>query len=222
MNERLFAWRLARPRPERSLAGLVFCFSACSWMSHARRDRQPHRAITPTRQDGPESARRRRRGGDDPERGKRRGTAGARGDRNLERDAAAARDGAKPAIAAGQGHGAADELKGGDSLYPLYGTIAGCGRGPALTLAADEILVTPALAERLGVREGSSLRYGAATFEFRDSSTTSRTGSARGSLWARSRLSRSRECDDQSGSHWQLFVANIVFASQHHVAPGGD
>lgn len=55
------------------------------------------------------------------------------------------------------------ELKGVDGVYPLYGTLSlRDGRyGP---LAADRIVIGDALAERLEVRPGQTLRYGTANF----------------------------------------------------------
>lgn len=53
------------------------------------------------------------------------------------------------------------ELKGVDRAYPLYGSV----EGPApRTLAPDEVIVDAALAERLGLRPGATLRYGEADY----------------------------------------------------------
>lgn len=55
------------------------------------------------------------------------------------------------------------ELKGVDRAYPLYGVLK-LQRGDYAALPADRILIGNALAERLQVREGARLRYGAADF----------------------------------------------------------
>lgn len=55
------------------------------------------------------------------------------------------------------------ELKGVDRVYPLFGTLT-LQHGRYAPLAADRILIAPALAERLNVRPGDRLRYGTATF----------------------------------------------------------
>ena len=60
------------------------------------------------------------------------------------------------------------ELKGVDSAYPLYGTLAlqsGVYRAP---LGPDRILIGPALADRLDVKPGDRLVYGTATFTIAD------------------------------------------------------
>lgn len=56
------------------------------------------------------------------------------------------------------------ELKGVDSLYPLYGTLALEQGVYAAPLPPDGILIGQALADRLSVRPGQRLRYGSATF----------------------------------------------------------
>ena len=55
------------------------------------------------------------------------------------------------------------ELKGVDSAYPLYGRLAVGGRASTAP-QPGEILIAPALAERLGVKAGDPLRYGEADF----------------------------------------------------------
>ena len=55
------------------------------------------------------------------------------------------------------------ELKGVDDAYPLYGTLA-LQQGRYAPLAADHILISPALAERMAVGVGDRLRYGTADF----------------------------------------------------------
>src|SRR5439155_11045192 len=60
------------------------------------------------------------------------------------------------------------ELKGVDSAYPLYGTLA-LHHGPyAHRLPLDCILIGDALADKLGLRPGDRLRYGATTFTVAD------------------------------------------------------
>jgi putative ABC transport system permease protein len=59
------------------------------------------------------------------------------------------------------------ELKGVDGTYPLFGTLA-LQHGRYAPLAADRVLIGPALADRLGVRPGDQLRYGQATFTIAD------------------------------------------------------
>lgn len=59
------------------------------------------------------------------------------------------------------------ELKGVDGAYPLYGRLVLRG-GPAGPLKADEVVVGQALADRLALRPGQSLRYGKADFRIRD------------------------------------------------------
>ncbi|HTU09507.1 MAG TPA: FtsX-like permease family protein [Allosphingosinicella sp.] len=56
------------------------------------------------------------------------------------------------------------ELKAVDGAYPLYGTLTVVGGGAAPALRPDQILIGPALAERLSVRPGDALRYGNADF----------------------------------------------------------
>jgi len=55
------------------------------------------------------------------------------------------------------------ELKGVDSVYPLFGALTLQGHAYA-PLSPDRILIAPALAERLDVRPGDRLRYGTAEF----------------------------------------------------------
>ena len=55
------------------------------------------------------------------------------------------------------------ELKGVDSVYPLYGALT-LERGDYTPLAPDRILVSPALVQRMGLRVGDQLRYGRADF----------------------------------------------------------
>lgn len=55
------------------------------------------------------------------------------------------------------------ELKGVDSVYPLYGTLT-LRKGEYRPLASDRMLIAPGLSERLGVDVGDRLRYGTATF----------------------------------------------------------
>lgn len=55
------------------------------------------------------------------------------------------------------------ELKGVDAVYPLYGTLT-LREGRYQPLAADRVVVGSALAERLDLRVGQSLRYGSADF----------------------------------------------------------
>jgi len=59
------------------------------------------------------------------------------------------------------------ELKGVDRAYPLYGTLM-LKSGPAAALKPDELVIGQALADRLAVRPGQSLRYGEALFHIRD------------------------------------------------------
>lgn len=59
------------------------------------------------------------------------------------------------------------ELKGVDGAYPLYGKLV-LKRGPAGPLAADEVVIGQALADRLALRPGQRLRYGKADFHIRD------------------------------------------------------
>lgn len=60
------------------------------------------------------------------------------------------------------------ELKGVDSLYPLYGTLTLARGSYASPLPADRILVGEALAEKLRLRRGDRVRYGTATFTIAD------------------------------------------------------
>jgi len=59
------------------------------------------------------------------------------------------------------------ELKGVDSVYPLYGALTLRG-GAYRPLPADRIIIGEALAERLDLKPGSQLRYGTATFTVAD------------------------------------------------------
>lgn len=56
------------------------------------------------------------------------------------------------------------ELKGVDSAYPLYGQVEGVSLAG---LSADEVVIDRALAERLQLRPGATLRYGEANFRVR-------------------------------------------------------
>lgn len=58
------------------------------------------------------------------------------------------------------------ELKAIDTAYPLYGVLRITG-GPAPRLAPDEVLVDPAMVDRLGTRIGHNLRFGEAIFRVR-------------------------------------------------------
>lgn len=60
------------------------------------------------------------------------------------------------------------ELKGVDTLYPLYGTLALHNGRYEAPLPADAILIDTALAERLSLRPGDRLRYGSADFAVKD------------------------------------------------------
>lgn len=60
------------------------------------------------------------------------------------------------------------ELKGVDTAYPLYGSLAVRKGGFAGPLAPDRILIGNALADRLAVAPGDRLRYGTATFRIDD------------------------------------------------------
>ncbi|RJF85703.1 ABC transporter permease [Sphingomonas cavernae] len=60
------------------------------------------------------------------------------------------------------------ELKGVDVAYPLYGTLALRSGIYARNLPPDQIVIGDALAERLQLRPGDRLRYGAALFTIRD------------------------------------------------------
>ena len=60
------------------------------------------------------------------------------------------------------------ELKGVDSAYPLYGTLALQGGTYRAPLAPGRILIGPALADRLDVKPGDRLVYGTATFTIAD------------------------------------------------------
>ena len=55
------------------------------------------------------------------------------------------------------------ELKGVDGTYPLYGVLTADGR-QVREIAADQTLIAPELADRLGVRRGDALRFGNAEF----------------------------------------------------------
>lgn len=56
------------------------------------------------------------------------------------------------------------ELKGVDTAYPLYGTLALHEGSYAPSFSPDRILIGAALAERLSITPGDQLRYGTATF----------------------------------------------------------
>jgi len=56
------------------------------------------------------------------------------------------------------------ELKGVDSDYPLYGTLRLAGGARYRPLAPDAVLIGPALADRLALGVGDTLRFGAARF----------------------------------------------------------
>jgi len=60
------------------------------------------------------------------------------------------------------------ELKAVDRVYPLYGTLTVGAGDTARELAPDEVLIAPALADRLSVRPGDRLRYGTADFRIAD------------------------------------------------------
>ncbi|MDQ3247058.1 MAG: FtsX-like permease family protein [Pseudomonadota bacterium] len=64
-----------------------------------------------------------------------------------------------------QGTGVLTELKAVDGEYPLYGTLK--VRGAGLPLTPGQILIGPALAERLSLRIGDRVRYGQADFAVR-------------------------------------------------------
>lgn len=64
-----------------------------------------------------------------------------------------------------QGAGVLTELKAVDGNYPLYGELK--VRGGGLPLAPDQILIGPALAERLSLGIGDRLLYGQADFVIR-------------------------------------------------------
>ncbi|PJG45955.1 ABC transporter permease [Sphingobium sp. LB126] len=71
---------------------------------------------------------------------------------------------------AGAGHAPSavlTELKGVDAAYPLYGTLM-LKAGRAGPMRADEVVIGQALADRLDVKPGDSLRYGMATFRIHD------------------------------------------------------
>ncbi len=59
------------------------------------------------------------------------------------------------------------ELKAVDNAYPLYGALT-LRNGAYRPLAPDEIVIGDALAERLLLKTGDSLRYGTATFTIAD------------------------------------------------------
>ncbi len=59
------------------------------------------------------------------------------------------------------------ELKGVDGAYPLFGTLA-LQHGRYRPLPANQILIGPALAERLAIGRGDRLRYGHAEFRVAD------------------------------------------------------
>jgi putative ABC transport system permease protein len=56
------------------------------------------------------------------------------------------------------------QLKGVDAVYPLYGTLALRGGGSAGRRNATTVWIVPALAQRLGVTTGATVRLGAADF----------------------------------------------------------
>ncbi len=56
------------------------------------------------------------------------------------------------------------QLKGVDARYPLYGTLALRGGGSARPRDATTVWIVPALAQRLGVGPGATVRLGAADF----------------------------------------------------------
>lgn len=64
-----------------------------------------------------------------------------------------------------QGVGVLTELKAVDRAYPLYGELK--VRGEGLPLGPNQILIAPALAERLSLKIGDNVRYGAADFAIR-------------------------------------------------------
>ena len=66
-------------------------------------------------------------------------------------------------VASGGPAAVLSELKGVDSLYPLYGTMR-LADGAYRLPGPGQILIDEALAERLSLRTGSRLRYGTATF----------------------------------------------------------
>lgn len=59
------------------------------------------------------------------------------------------------------------ELKGVDDAYPLYGAVT-LRHAPYRPMAADHVLISQALAERLDIRRGTRLRYGSAVFTVAD------------------------------------------------------
>ncbi len=72
--------------------------------------------------------------------------------------------------AEGAGNGPAailTELKGVDAPYPLYGSLTLAG-GSYAPLPPTDILIDRALADRLSVAPGATLRYGEASFRVRD------------------------------------------------------
>ncbi|TKD50403.1 ABC transporter permease [Sphingomonas baiyangensis] len=60
------------------------------------------------------------------------------------------------------------ELKGVDAAYPLYGTLTLASGRAYAPLAPGEVLIDRALAERLLLSPGDTLRYGTADFTVRD------------------------------------------------------
>lgn len=64
-----------------------------------------------------------------------------------------------------QGVGVLTELKAVDGRYPLYGALK--VRGAGLPLASDQILIGPALADRLSLKIGDRVLYGQADFVVR-------------------------------------------------------
>ncbi len=64
-----------------------------------------------------------------------------------------------------QGVGVLTDLKAIDGNYPLYGSLK--VRGAGLPIGSDQILISPALAERLTLKIGDTVRYGEADFVIR-------------------------------------------------------
>nr|WP_254447779.1 FtsX-like permease family protein [Sphingomonas sp. ID1715] len=72
------------------------------------------------------------------------------------------------AMARGAGDAAIlTELKGVDRAYPLYGALSAEGRASSRDLGPDEVLIDQALADRLNLRPGSTVRYGDAAYRVR-------------------------------------------------------
>jgi len=68
------------------------------------------------------------------------------------------------AMAVRRGTSVPIELKGVDSVYPLYGALAFAPRAGRATLPDDGVWITPALAERMGIGKGAALNLGRAGF----------------------------------------------------------